>query len=112
MRRVMVKAKTMAQSAVGMPGGAVKIAAGLPGNAVRAVSGAVGAVTPTKMRPKKALSKIEEDEKRWEENIKTYEEEADSPAGTAGSTQNASAYGKGGRQEAQGSQAGDVWFLY
>ena len=60
--RVMVKAKTMAQSAVGMPGGAVKIAAGLPGNAVRAVSGAVAAVTPTNMRPKKALSKIEEDE--------------------------------------------------
>ena len=62
LRRVMIKAKNMAQSAVGMSGGAVKVAAGLPGNAVRAVGGAVGAVTPTKMRPQKALSKIEEDE--------------------------------------------------
>lgn len=50
--RVMVKAKTMAQSAAGMPSGAAKVAAGLPGNAVRAVGGAVGAVTPMKMKPK------------------------------------------------------------
>jgi hypothetical protein len=33
-------------------------------------------------------------------------------AGTVGSTQNASTHGEGGRQEAQGSQAGDVWFLH
>lgn len=77
----MVKAKTMAQAAAGMPGGAAKVAAGLPGNAIRAVGGAVGAVTPMKMKPKKAPADIDGVEQAAVVSAKDADEK-DTVAGT------------------------------